>query len=56
MNMKQSHNLKLAIAIAAVLAGNLQAQQIEEIVVSGNPIGSLGLDQESETGSRLAFH
>lgn len=55
MNMKQSHNLKLAIAIAAVLAGNLQAQQIEEIVVSGNPIGSLGLDQESETGSRLGL-
>lgn len=53
--MKNSQKLKFVIAISAIAASSLQAQQIEEIVVSGNPIGVLGLDQESDAGSRLGL-
>jgi iron complex outermembrane receptor protein len=34
---------------------NLTAQELEELIVTGNPIGELGLDQESDTGSRLGL-
>ena len=52
--MKHSEKILCVIAISAVAAGSLQAQQIEEIVVAGNPIGELGLDEESDAGSWLS--
>lgn len=53
--MKHSRILLLAITTGLTATGALRAQQIEEIVVAGNPIGELGLDQISNAGSRLGL-
>jgi len=53
--MIHSRALVLAFTAGLITTGSLQAQQIEEIVVAGNPIGELGLDQTSDAGSRLGL-
>lgn len=53
--MKNPGKLLSILALTTLSVDGLQAQEIEEIVVTGNPIGELGLDQRSETGSRLGL-
>jgi len=53
--MNKIDNTLLSAALAGLLMHSAQSQQIEEIVVQGNPIGELGLDRESDAGSRLGL-
>lgn len=53
--MKPCEHSLLALAIAGTLSTGLLAQDIEEIIVTGDPIGELGLDRRAETGSRLGL-
>jgi iron complex outermembrane receptor protein len=53
--MNYSEKFVLIIAFSIFAIGNPRAQQIEEIVVAGNPIGELGLNRNSDAGSRLGL-
>ncbi|GAB5499792.1 MAG: TonB-dependent receptor [Pseudohongiellaceae bacterium] len=54
-NKNKIHNTLFSMALTGLLAHSATAQQIEEIVVQGNPIGELGLNRESDAGSRLGL-